>query len=73
MLTGSNEKEKIQKKKLRLDSIDSYDYLNQSNYGDMNGLDCTFELDRLKQAMEMVGFSRETQTRLVHLFSLANR
>lgn len=65
MLTGSDAEEK---KKLRLENIESYDYLNQSDFADMNGFDCTFEFDRLKQAMEMVGFTREIQTRSVRKF-----
>ncbi|XP_055339846.1 unconventional myosin-IXAa-like isoform X2 [Paramacrobiotus metropolitanus] len=66
MLAGSDAEEKS---KLRLDSIESYDYLNQSDYADMSGFDCTFEFDRLKQAMEMVGFTRELQTRIFSVLS----
>ncbi|KAJ8918892.1 hypothetical protein NQ315_016794 [Exocentrus adspersus] len=65
LLVGANDQEKQQ---LHLKSPDQYYYLNKSCYT-LENVDESYEFSRLKQSMEMVGFTAEKQRRLFSVLS----
>ncbi|XP_071844516.1 unconventional myosin-IXb-like isoform X6 [Apostichopus japonicus] len=58
-----------EKESLWLEKPDSFHYLNQSNCYTLAGVDEEYEFSRLKQSMEMVGFSVETKRRIFCVLS----
>lgn len=66
MLAGSTPEEK---QALHLTKPSEYFYLNQSKCYTLNGMDEAYEFSRLKQSLEMVGFSTEKQKRLMALLA----
>lgn len=66
MLAGSTPEEK---EALHLSKPSAYFYLNQSKCYTLDGVDEAYELSRLKQSLEMVGFSNEKQKRLMALLA----
>ena len=66
LLVGSSPQEKHA---LHLHAPSTYRYLNQSDYGGLDEADESYELSRLKQSMEMVGFCSETQRRVFAVLS----
>ncbi|KAL1505209.1 hypothetical protein ABEB36_004823 [Hypothenemus hampei] len=65
LLAGANEQEKQQ---LHLMTPDKYYYLNKSCLA-LDNVDESYEFSRLKQSMEMVGFTPEKQRRLFSVLS----
>ncbi|XP_072379986.1 unconventional myosin-IXb-like isoform X4 [Diabrotica undecimpunctata] len=65
LLEGANEQEKQQ---LHLKRPDQYYYLNKSCSA-LDNTDESYEFSRLKQSMEMVGFTTEKQRRLFSVLS----
>ncbi|XP_045483027.1 unconventional myosin-IXa-like isoform X2 [Harmonia axyridis] len=65
LLEGASEQEK---QVLHLRSPDQYYYLNKSCYR-LDNVDERYEFSRLKQSMEMVGFTAEKQRRLFSVLS----
>ncbi|XP_050309561.1 unconventional myosin-IXa-like isoform X2 [Anthonomus grandis grandis] len=65
LLEGANEQEKQQ---LHLMTPDKYYYLNKSCFA-LENVDESYEFSRLKQSMEMVGFTPEKQRRLFSVLS----
>ncbi|XP_074649621.1 unconventional myosin-IXb-like isoform X2 [Tubulanus polymorphus] len=71
LLAGASEQEREQ---LSLTNVEDFHYLNQSKcytLEDVDGeiVDEAHEFERLKQSMEIVGFSQETQRRLFAVLS----
>ncbi|XP_011688564.1 PREDICTED: unconventional myosin-IXb-like isoform X2 [Wasmannia auropunctata] len=66
LLAGANEQEK---QLLHLESCDRYNYLNKSGCYGLENVDERHEFSRLKQSMEMVGFTAEKQRRLFAVLS----
>ncbi|KAL0118454.1 hypothetical protein PUN28_009249 [Cardiocondyla obscurior] len=66
LLAGANEQEK---QLLHLESCDRYNYLNKSGCYGLENIDERHEFSRLKQSMEMVGFTTEKQRRLFAVLS----
>lgn len=66
LLTGANEQERAA---LHLQSAESYNYLNKSGCYGLEHADERYEFSRLKQSMEMVGFTPEKQRRLFAVLS----
>ncbi|XP_044577050.1 unconventional myosin-IXb-like isoform X3 [Cotesia glomerata] len=66
LLAGANEQER---QLLHLESADRYNYLNKSGCYGLENIDERHEFSRLKQSMEMVGFTPEKQRRLFAVLS----
>ncbi|XP_026829342.1 unconventional myosin-IXb isoform X2 [Ooceraea biroi] len=66
LLAGASEQEK---QLLHLESCDWYNYLNKSGCYGLENVDERHEFSRLKQSMEMVGFTPEKQRRLFAVLS----
>lgn len=66
LLNGANPQEK---EALHLKSPDHYNYLNRSGCATQDPIDESYEFSRLKQSMEMVGFTAEKQRRLFSVLS----
>ncbi|XP_012281982.1 unconventional myosin-IXb isoform X2 [Orussus abietinus] len=66
LLAGANEQER---QVLHLESCDRYNYLNKSGCYGLENIDERHEFSRLKQSMEMVGFTPEKQRRLFAVLS----
>ncbi|XP_033226545.1 unconventional myosin-IXb-like isoform X2 [Belonocnema kinseyi] len=66
LLAGATEQEK---QSLHLESCDRYNYLNKSGCYGLENVDELHEFSRLKQSMEMVGFTPEKQRRLFAVLS----
>ncbi|XP_043257794.1 unconventional myosin-IXAa-like isoform X1 [Colletes gigas] len=66
LLAGANEQEK---QVLHLENCDRYNYLNKSGCYGLENIDERHEFSRLKQSMEMVGFTPEKQRRLFAVLS----
>ncbi|CAL1546779.1 unnamed protein product [Lymnaea stagnalis] len=66
LLAGSDERER---EALHLLKADQYNYLSQSACYSVEGVDEQHEFARLKQSMEMVGFSPETQRKIFSVLS----
>ncbi|XP_066140696.1 unconventional myosin-IXb-like isoform X2 [Euwallacea fornicatus] len=65
LLAGANEQEKLQ---LHLMPPEKYCYLNKCSAA-LDNVDESYEFSRLKQSMEMVGFTPEKQRRLFSVLS----
>ncbi|XP_022104697.1 unconventional myosin-IXa-like, partial [Acanthaster planci] len=61
--------EDAERESLWLEKAQDYYYLNQSHCFTLEGVDEKYEYTRLKQSMEMVGFSRETMKRIFSVLS----
>ncbi|XP_059490432.1 unconventional myosin-IXa-like isoform X2 [Neocloeon triangulifer] len=66
LLSGSSDSEK---KSLHLKNVEDYNYLNRSKVRELENVDERYEFSRLKQSLEMVGFSAEKQRRLFAVLS----
>ncbi|XP_051155155.1 unconventional myosin-IXa-like isoform X1 [Leptopilina boulardi] len=66
LLAGATEQER---QTLHLESCDRYNYLNKSGCYGLENVDELHEFSRLKQSMEMVGFTPEKQRRLFAVLS----
>uniref|UniRef100_A0A2C9KA35 Unconventional myosin-IXb n=1 Tax=Biomphalaria glabrata TaxID=6526 RepID=A0A2C9KA35_BIOGL len=66
LLAGADDKEK---ESLHLLKADQYNYLSQSACYSVEGVDEKHEFSRLRQSMEMVGFSPETQRKIFSVLS----
>ncbi|XP_012548810.1 unconventional myosin-IXAa isoform X1 [Bombyx mori] len=66
LLAGASEQEREQ---LHLLSVDKYNYLSKTGCSDVPGTDEQYEFSRLKQSMEMVGFTMDKQRRLFAVLS----
>ncbi|XP_076249608.1 unconventional myosin-IXa [Calliopsis andreniformis] len=66
LLAGASEQEK---QLLHLENCDRYNYLNKSGCYGLENIDERHEFSRLKQSMEMVGFTPEKQRRLFAVLS----
>ncbi|CAB3244549.1 unnamed protein product [Arctia plantaginis] len=66
LLAGASEQEKEQ---LHLLSVDKYNYLSRTGCSEVPGIDEQYEFSRLKQSMEMVGFTMDKQRRLFAVLS----
>ncbi|XP_076227416.1 unconventional myosin-IXa isoform X2 [Nomia melanderi] len=66
LLAGASEQEK---QLLHLEKCDRYNYLNKSGCYGLENIDERHEFSRLKQSMEMVGFTPEKQRRLFAVLS----
>lgn len=66
LLAGANEQEK---QVLHLRNYEWYNYLNKSGCYGLENIDERHEFSRLKQSMEMVGFTPEKQRRLFAVLS----
>ncbi|XP_041367346.1 unconventional myosin-IXAa-like isoform X3 [Gigantopelta aegis] len=66
LLAGSDA---AQKESLHLGKAEDYQYLCQSDCYGVEGVDENHEFARLRQSMEMVGFSQETQRRIFSVLS----
>lgn len=66
LLEGASE---VEKQALYLKSPDEYCYLNKSGCFTLDNTDESYEFSRLKQSMEMVGFTAEKQRRLFAVLS----
>ncbi|VVC45493.1 Ubiquitin-related domain,Myosin head, motor domain,Rho GTPase-activating protein domain,P-loop [Cinara cedri] len=66
LLNGASDTEK---ESLHLHRVDYYNYLNGSGCYTLGNLDEKYEFSRLKQSMEMVGFTPEKQRRLFAVLS----
>ncbi|XP_017776709.1 PREDICTED: unconventional myosin-IXa-like isoform X2 [Nicrophorus vespilloides] len=66
LLEGANEQER---QILHLKRPDQYNYLNKNGCSSLENVDESYEFSRLKQSMEMVGFTAEKQRRLFSVLS----
>ncbi|KOB73231.1 Myosin-IXa, partial [Operophtera brumata] len=66
LLAGASEAEKEQ---LHLLSVEKYNYLSRTGCSEVPGVDEQYEFSRLKQSMEMVGFTLDKQRRLFAVLS----
>ncbi|XP_041980868.1 unconventional myosin-IXAa-like isoform X2 [Aricia agestis] len=66
LLAGASEQEKEQ---LHLLSVDKYNYLSKTGCSVVPGVDEQYEFSRLKQSMDMVGFTLDKQRRLFAVLS----
>ncbi|XP_043231703.1 unconventional myosin-IXAa-like isoform X4 [Amphibalanus amphitrite] len=66
LLEGASEEERQQ---LHLLPPSQYRYLSQSECNSLEGVDAKYEFSRLRQSMEMVGFSPDKQSKLFALLS----
>ncbi|XP_043474580.1 unconventional myosin-IXa-like isoform X2 [Leptopilina heterotoma] len=66
LLAGATDQER---QTLHLESCDRYNYLNKSGCYGLENVDELHEFSRLKQSMEMVGFTPEKQRRLFAVLS----
>ncbi|CAK1542108.1 unnamed protein product [Leptosia nina] len=66
LLAGASEQEKEQ---LHLLSVDKYNYLSRTGCSVVPGVDEQYEFSRLKQSMDMVGFTMDKQRRLFAVLS----
>ncbi|KAI5651615.1 myosin head (motor domain) domain-containing protein [Phthorimaea operculella] len=66
LLAGASEQEREQ---LHLLSVDKYNYLSRTGCSVVPGVDEQYEFSRLKQSMEMVGFTMDKQRRLFAVLS----
>ncbi|XP_026326253.1 unconventional myosin-IXa-like isoform X3 [Hyposmocoma kahamanoa] len=66
LLAGASEQEKAQ---LHLLTVDKYNYLSRTGCSVVPGVDEQYEFSRLKQSMEMVGFTMDKQRRLFAVLS----
>ncbi|GBP31606.1 Unconventional myosin-IXa [Eumeta japonica] len=66
LLAGASEQERAQ---LHLLSVDKYNYLSRTGCSVVPGVDEQYEFSRLKQSMEMVGFTMDKQRRLFAVLS----
>lgn len=66
LLAGASEQER---QLLHLKTTDQYNYLNRSGCYVLDNVDESYEFSRLKQSMEMVGFTAEKQRRLFSVLS----
>ncbi|XP_063382914.1 unconventional myosin-IXAa-like [Cydia fagiglandana] len=66
LLAGASEQEREQ---LHLLSVDKYHYLSRTGCSVVPGVDEQYEFSRLKQSMEMVGFTMDKQRRLFAVLS----
>lgn len=66
LLEGASEQERSQ---LYLKKAHEYNYLNRSGCSTLENVDESYEFSRLKQSMEMVGFTVEKQRRLFSVLS----
>ncbi|XP_050676154.1 unconventional myosin-IXAa-like [Leptidea sinapis] len=66
LLAGASEQEKEQ---LHLLSMDKYNYLSRTGCSVVPGVDEQYEFSRLKQSMDMVGFTMDKQRRLFAVLS----
>ncbi|KAF6210863.1 hypothetical protein GE061_013974 [Apolygus lucorum] len=66
LLAGASDQDRQQ---LHLKSVDYYNYLNKSGCYVLDNVDEKYEFSRLKQSMEMVGFTMEKQRRLFAVLS----
>ncbi|XP_059056104.1 unconventional myosin-IXa-like [Achroia grisella] len=66
LLAGASEQEKEQ---LHLLSVDKYNYLSRTGCSLVPGVDEQYEFSRLKQSMDMVGFTMDKRRRLFAVLS----
>lgn len=66
LLAGCSQAER---ETLRLTKPPDYFYLNQSKCYTLDGVDEAYELSRLKQSLEMVGFSTDKQSRVLSILA----
>ncbi|XP_034242565.1 unconventional myosin-IXAa-like isoform X3 [Thrips palmi] len=66
LLAGASEAER---QLLHLKRVDQYNYLNRSGCFTLDNVDEKYEFSRLRQSMEMVGFTLEKQRRLFAVLS----
>ncbi|CAH2982204.1 unnamed protein product [Chilo suppressalis] len=66
LLAGASEQEKEQ---LHLLSVDKYNYLSRTGCSVVPGVDEQYEFSRLKQSMDMVGFTMDKRRRLFAVLS----
>ncbi|XP_025411897.1 unconventional myosin-IXb-like isoform X4 [Sipha flava] len=66
LLNGASD---LEKESLHLHRVEYYNYLNGSGCYTLRNLDEKYEFSRLKQSMEMVGFTPEKQRRLFAVLS----
>uniref|UniRef100_A0A069DY68 Putative myosin class v heavy chain n=1 Tax=Panstrongylus megistus TaxID=65343 RepID=A0A069DY68_9HEMI len=66
LLAGASDTDKQQ---LHLQTVQYYNYLNRSGCYILDNVDEKYEFSRLKQSMEMVGFTAEKQRRLFSVLS----
>ncbi|XP_045484211.1 unconventional myosin-IXAa isoform X1 [Pieris rapae] len=66
LLAGASEQEREQ---LHLLSVDKYNYLSRTGCSVVPGVDEQYEFSRLKQSMDMVGFTMDKQRRLFAVLS----
>ncbi|XP_014286728.1 unconventional myosin-IXa isoform X1 [Halyomorpha halys] len=66
LLAGASD---VDKQQLHLKTVDYYNYLNRSGCYVLDNVDEKYEFSRLKQSMEMVGFTAEKQRRLFAVLS----
>ncbi|XP_013140302.1 PREDICTED: unconventional myosin-IXa-like [Papilio polytes] len=66
LLAGASEQEREQ---LHLLSVDKYNYLSKTGCSVVPGVDEQYEFSRLKQSMDMVGFTLDKQRRLFAVLS----
>ncbi|XP_046849566.1 unconventional myosin-IXa-like isoform X3 [Xenia sp. Carnegie-2017] len=66
LLAGANE---VEAQEFHLRNPEEFCYLNQSGCFDMDGVDEAYEFLRLKQSMDMVGFSSDTQRKIFRVLS----
>ncbi|KAK9506129.1 hypothetical protein O3M35_008120 [Rhynocoris fuscipes] len=66
LLAGASDTDKQQ---LHLQTVEYYNYLNRSGCYVLDNVDEKYEFSRLKQSMEMVGFTAEKQRRLFSVLS----
>lgn len=66
LLEGASDQEK---QALHLQSPDKYQYLNRSGWSSLDNNDESYEFPRLKQSMEMVGFTPQKQRMLFSVLS----
>ncbi|XP_026278963.1 unconventional myosin-IXb isoform X5 [Frankliniella occidentalis] len=66
LLAGASE---VERQLLHLKRVDQYNYLNRSGCFTLDNVDEKYEFSRLRQSMEMVGFTLEKQRRLFAVLS----
>ncbi|XP_072938227.1 unconventional myosin-IXa-like [Epargyreus clarus] len=66
LLAGASE---LEKEQLHLLSVDKYNYLSKTGCSVVPGVDEQYEFSRLKQSMDMVGFTLDKQRRLFAVLS----
>lgn len=49
--------------------MESYSYLNQNGLFAVTGVDDAYEFNRLRQSMELVGFSNDSQKKIFSILS----